>query len=206
MLISPRIFLGITDWQLHSQDELFDIIRRTHLAGDPNIHPFEQSELSIQTVSFCVLFPTQAFVFQEQINMIDEIHNQMLKHGIDTTKMRGFLSYHIDSSKESFVFTPPIVEVIDNQQLIIDGQHRTVYAHDKNITFNALFIENIDESVYPYQLPLTGGWDSVKRFQDKLPDGFVRKERRYPNGKHLYYFREYPFPGIIKLEREHTGR
>lgn len=196
----------ITNYKLHSQNELFDIIRRTHLAGASSIHPFKESKLTIQKVSYRDLIPTQAFVLREQLDMIDSIHNQMMAHNINVFRMNGFLTYNANDMESQFVFTPPIIEVIDGQPLIIDGQHRTTYAGDNGITFNALIIENIDKQVYPYQLPLRGGWDAVQRFQNRLPDGFIRKERRYPNGTHKYYFREYPFPGIIKLAREHTGR
>lgn len=196
----------ITDYTIHSQDELFDIIRHTTLLGDHNIYPFENSKLSIKTISHHDVLPTQAFVLQEQLTKIDDIHTNMQKHNIDVLKMNGFLSYKVNLFNTQFVFTPPIIEVIEDQPLIIDGQHRITYAADKNLTFNALFIENVDKSVYPYQIPLRNGWNNIQRFDTHLPDGFIRKERRYPNGTHKFYFREYPFPGVIKLIREHTGR
>lgn len=196
----------ITKYNLHTREELFDIIRRTTLQGAPEKRPFQDSRISIQTVSYHDVIPTQTFVLREQLDKIDEINRQMLRHGINLFQLDGFLSYQTDETSADFVFTPPIVEVIDNQPLIIDGQHRTIFAADNNMQFNALFIENIDPAVYPYQLPLRGGWNAVQRFDNRLPDGFIRKERRYLNGTHKYYFREHPFPGIIKLAREHTGR
>lgn len=107
----------------------------------------------------------------------------------------------------TFVFTPPIIEIIDNQPLLIDGQHRITYAADNDMLFNALIIENIAQEVYPYQLPIAGGWNAVQRFDNELPAGFVRKQRRYPTPElNKYYFREYPFPGRIKLMRAHSGK
>lgn len=196
----------ITDYKIHPKTELINVIRNTYLAGDHNIHPFADSKINIESVSAADLIPTQAFVLNEQLQTIDAIRRQMMTHGVDIFHQDGFLSYHIHGTQSNFVFTPPLVEVIDGLPLIIDGQHRITYAQDHNMTFNALIIQGIDKSVYPYQLPLNGGWDAVHRFDTKLPDGFVRKSRRYPGGTHKYYFREYPFPGIIKLAREHTGR
>ena len=225
----------ITDYKLHSQQELFDIIRRTHLAGDETILPFHDAKISIQTVSYRDLVPTQTFVLNDQLANIYNIHTQMLRKGIDIFKLRGFLSYQIDRLNSAnsinendqktaennsniasnlnggldsaFVFTPPIIEVIDNQPLVIDGQHRITYAKDNSITFNALIIENIASDVWPYQLPIAGGWDAVQRFNSELPAGFVRKQRRYPTSEmNKFFFREYPFPGIIKLMRAHSGK
>lgn len=224
----------ITDYTVHSRTELFDVIRKTSLLGDSSIRPFKESKLSIQNLSYRDLVPTQTFVLRDQLANIHDIYCQMLRHGVNVFLQDGFLSYKIDrldsanyanektqettakafaattnangGLDSTFVFTPPIIEIIDNIPLLIDGQHRITYAADHNMTFNALIIENIDRSVWPYQLPIKGGWDAVQRFDDHLPDGFVRKERRYPGGTHKYYFREYPFPGIIKLAREHTGR
>lgn len=110
------------------------------------------------------------------------------------------------SQDKNYVLTPPIIEVVGGVPLIIDGQHRITFNGDNNMDFTALFIEDIPPEYYPYQLPLADGWNSVQRFETTLPEGFVRKERRYPNGTHKHYFREYPFPGIIKLAREHTGK
>ena len=196
----------ITDYHLHPQNELFDIIRHTYLAGDKNILPFQNTNISVQNVSYRDLVPTQSFVLNKQLANIRLIRDQMLHHNIDILKLDGFLSYQTSNLDTTFVFTPPIVEVIDNTPLIIDGQHRTTYAADNNQTFNALIIENIDPSVYPYQLPLVGGWAAIKRFDDELPKGFVRKQRRYTTPEqNKFFFREYPFPGIIKLMRTHSG-
>lgn len=196
----------ITDYQLHNEQELLDIMRRTCLAGDNNILPFKDSKITLQTVSYADVIPTQTFVLTQQLARIHNIRTQMMQAGIDIFGLRGFLSYktlHLDST---FIFTPPIIEIVDNQPIIIDGQHRITYAKDNNIKFNALIIENIPSEVYPYQLPIPGGWDAVQRFDNELPKGFVRKQRRYstPEMK-KYFFREYQFPGILKIMRAHTG-
>lgn len=199
----------ITNYKLHSHQELFDIIRRTHLAGDNNIMPFQDAGVSIQKLSYHDVIPTQTFVLNTQLAKIHNIYTQMMRNGINIFDLAGFLSYQVASaamSDTAFVLTPPIIEIIDNQPLLIDGQHRITYAADNNLTFYALIIENIAKEVYPYQLPLPGGWAAVQRFETKLPDGFVRKQRRYPTPEmNKFFFREYPFPGHIKIMRTHTG-
>ena len=196
----------ITDYHIHSQQELFDIIRTTHLAGDKKLFPFHNSKISIQTMSWHDVVPTQTFVLNDQLRTIHKIHTQMLDKNINVFNMDGFLSYRTDAPDSIFVFTPAIIEVIDGQPLVIDGQHRITYTADNNLTFKALVIENIDRSVYPYQLPLAGGWAAVKRFENTLPTGFIRKQRRYATPEqNKFFFREYPFPGIIKLMRQHSG-
>lgn len=199
----------ITNYKLHTKQELFDIMRRTYLSGNHNILPFKDARISLQKISYRDVIPTQTFVLNDQIANIHNIYIQMLRNGINIFDLDGFLSYQVAPaamSDTAFVLTPPIIEVIENQPLLIDGQHRITYAGDNNLTFNALIIENVAKEVYPYQLPLAGGWDAVQRFETKLPDGFVRKQRRYHKPEiNKYFFREYPFPGYIKIMRAHSG-
>jgi len=196
----------ITNYQLHSSRELELIMRATTLHGAPNSHPFEKAEITLRYVNPHNLVPTQAFVLQEQIDIIDNIYNQMKRNSVDIFNLLGFVTYKIDNSDTQFTFTPPIIEIIDKQPLIIDGQHRTTYAMQNNLNMYALVIDRVPSNMLPYQMPLTGGWQSVKCFESRLPDGFVRKQRRYTGDKNKYFFREYPFPGVIKIAREHTGR
>ena len=196
----------IRNYTLHPENELISIIRQTHLAGNKNVKPFQESTISIQKVSYLDLVPTQTFVLNEQLETIFDIRQQMHANGIDIFKMRGFLSYCTDDNSV-YSFTPPIVEVIDNQPLIIDGMHRIIFAADNNISLNALIIEDVPRSVWPYQLPIADGWGGVRRFDKELPDGFVRKQRRYTSPEmNKFFFREYPFPGILKLARAHSGK
>ncbi|MDR0727133.1 MAG: hypothetical protein LBF37_03665 [Rickettsiales bacterium] len=207
----------IVNYKQYSKEDLFNIIRNTSIKGDSSVFPFSDFKLSVQTISQEDLIPTQTFVFNDQIKLIQNLVRQFSKLGIDLFSLNGFVSFktlatqqggqnEIRKIAEEFVYSIPIVEVIEGAPLIIDGMHRATVAGKKKIPFNALFIENVPEHLYPYQLPLSGGWSAVKQFKNKLPDGFSRKERRYPDGFHKYYFCDYPFPGIIKLAREHTGK
>lgn len=83
----------ITDYKLHSEQELFDIMRRTCLAGDKNILPFKDSKISIETVSYRDVVPTQTFVLNQQLARIHSIRTQLMRTGIDIFNLRGFLSY-----------------------------------------------------------------------------------------------------------------
>lgn len=83
----------ITDYNLHSQQELFDVIRRTHLAGNCEILPFQDAKLSIQTISYKDVLPTQTFVLNDQIANIHNIFTQLLRKGINIFNITGFLSY-----------------------------------------------------------------------------------------------------------------
>lgn len=174
--------------------------------------PYKDAKVSIQKLSYRDVIPTQTFVLNDQLTNIHNIYTQMMRNGINIFNLDGFLSYQIAPNSGTtvsdtvFVLTPPIIELIDNQPLLIDGQHRITYAGDNNMTFNALLIENIAQEVYPYQLPIAGGWDAVQRFETKLPDGFIRKQRRYPTPEmNKFFFREYPFPGYTKILRAHSG-
>ena len=197
----------IQNYEIHPKTELIEIIKNTTLNGDSSIKPFQNSDVFIQSVKTPQLYPTQKFVLQDQLNNINLLYKYFLTKGINIANIDGYIIYNTDESDNTYVLTPPIIEIIENQPLIIDGQHRTKFFGDKNIPFNAVCINNIPKEYYPYQLPNKGGWNDVACFDTQLPEGFVRKELRYPDKKtKKFMFREYPFPGIIKIAREHTGK
>ena len=200
--------MNIIDYDVYSSQDLFDVISRTNLLGNPDIYPFAGANTRIENVSYHDLIPTQNFVLKEQIRKIHALDRFFSVQGIDIAKNNGFITFNTTQGMGTpNVLTPPLVEVIDGQPLIIDGMHRVKYWADRGQSFNAVVIRNIDQSVWPYQLPTRGGWAGVQIFDNVLPDGFVRKQKRYPTPEqNKYFFREYPFPGLIKLMREHTGR
>lgn len=199
--------MKITNFELHSKQELIQIIKNTTLAGDNKIMPFKNSEVSIKQSDANYLFPTQKFVLQDQLQKIEFLYNWFLRFKIDISNLDGFIVYKMYNSANVYVLTPPIIEVIDNQPLVIDGQHRTKFFADKGLNFKSVYIENIAKEYWPYQLPNKNGWNDVQVFDSELPDGFVRKDLRYSDkAVKKFMFREYPFPGIIKIAREHTGK
>lgn len=197
----------IQHYELHSNQELIQIIKNTHLAGNINIKPFEKSDISIQKSNHDILVPTQRFVIQDQINNIKFLYSYFLTQGINIANLDGFIVYKTDEDNNIYTLTPPIIEVIENQPLIIDGQHRVSFFGGMKIPFNIIQINNVPKEYYPYQLPNKDGWKEVAHFEDKLPENFVRKYLRYPDKEtKKFMFREYNFPGIIKIAREHTGK
>ena len=199
--------MKITSFELHNCSELLQIIRNTTLQGDAKIKPFEKSDVYIQKENVKNLFPTQKFVLQEQLLRIKFLYEYFLQYSIDISGLNGFIVYNTDEGKTPYVLTPPIIEIIENQPLVIDGQHRTKFFGDKGVGLNCVCINNIAPEYFPYQLPNTNGWNDVQMFDTKLPQGFNRKNLRYkdPDTKR-FMFRNYPFPGILKIEREHTGK
>ena len=197
----------IQQYEMHSNQELIKIIKNTHLAGNVNIKPFEKSDVYVQKADYNTLVPTQRFVLQDQINNIKFLYYYFLTQGINIANLDGFIVYKTDKDNTVYTLTPPIVEVIENKPLIIDGQHRVSFFGGMQMSFNVIQINNVPKEYYPYQLPNKSGWNEVAHFGDKLPENFVRKYLRYPDKEtKKFMFREYGFPGFIKIAREHTGK
>ena len=194
--------MKITEYRLFCKDELLKVLNNTHLRGDPSIKPYADAEISVQTTQKSAVVPTQRFVLQEQLDTIRNLHKIFAGKGIDIFNNPGFITYTI--GKENFTLTPPIIEVIENKPLLIDGMHRIIYF--ENSPFTAIFIKGIRPEFYPYQIGLKRGWQEVWTFESEVPENFPRKERRYSMEESKHYFREYPFPGIIKIPRRHTTK
>ncbi|MBQ7409273.1 MAG: hypothetical protein IJV03_01780 [Alphaproteobacteria bacterium] len=197
--------MKILEYSLHPEQELLNIMKNTTLRGDKNIKPFAQSDIYISEITAKDVLPTQYFVLWDQVYNIRVLNDYFMSQNIDIAKLRGFLEYK--TLDADYSLTPPIVEIIDNQPLLIDGQHRATFFGKNNIPFNAIIINNVPQQYYPYQLPNTNGWKDVQYFDSALPEGFFRQKLRYQNkdAKH-FMFREYPLPGIIKIVRAHTGK
>ncbi len=199
--------IDIVDWKLYTKADLLNVMRNTYLLSDKLILPFKNSDISVGKVSRDLLFPTQKFVLNEQLKKIENLYNFFDKQGVYIPDLQGFLSYKVRNVATDFVLTPPIVEVIEGKPLLIDGMHRSFFFGNKNLKFNAIFIEGIEKQYFPYQLQNPKGWDDVIVFDKTLPLGFVRKDMRYEDKeKKKALFRQYPFPGVIKIVREHSGR
>ena len=199
--------MKILEYKQHSAQELLNIMKNTTLRGDKNIKPFAQSDVFISEIKMNDVLPTQRFVLWDQLYNIRFLYDYFMNKNIDISKLKGFIEYQTDELCSLYSLTPPIVEIIDNQPLLIDGQHRATFFGRNNISFNAIFINNVPQQYYPYQLPNQNGWKDVQYFDSALPEGFVRKNLRYPDKEtKKFMFREYPLPGIIKIAREHTGK
>lgn len=197
--------MKILEYSLHPEQELLNIMKNTTLRGDKNIKPFAQSDIYISEITAKDVLPTQYFVLWDQVYNIRVLNDYFMNQNIDIAKLKGFLEYK--TLDADYSLTPPIVEIVDNQPLLIDGQHRVTFFGKNNIPFNAIIINNVPQQYYPYQLPNTNGWKDVQYFDSALPEGFFRQKLRYQNkdAKH-FMFREYPLPGIIKIVRAHTGK
>ncbi|MBD5401046.1 hypothetical protein HDR61_04890 [bacterium] len=196
----------IEKYELGTPRELEQIIKKTSLRGNPNAHPFERARIMMQFVKPKDMIPTKNFLFQEQFDAIDKIYTQMKRNSVDIFNLLGFVRYKLHGCDQQFIFTPPIIELIDNQPLIIDGQHRVAYAMENNLHLCVLAIENVPENMLPNQMPLVGGWDAVQRFETTMPDNFAHNPGRYNDDRSKNFYREYPFDGITKIARGHTGR
>jgi hypothetical protein len=192
------------------QENLLDVMRRTALRGFPNVLPFAQSKIYTAECSKYDLFPCQLYIMRPQIDKVAEIVTHFRKNrtgggGMDLLRNDGFIVY--ESNGRQYAFTPPIVEVVEGQPLLIDGIHRATFAGRTKSKFIAVFVENVPPEYYHYALPNENGWRDIVNFSSStLPEGFARKRLRYPMDVFKRWFREYPFPAATNVSRTHDGK
>ncbi|MCL2748767.1 MAG: hypothetical protein FWE50_01700 [Alphaproteobacteria bacterium] len=194
--------MKISEHKLHGTDDLMGVIKNATLRGLPYVNPYDGAKITLEFANKSDIVPTQRFVLQDQLDIIKTLDKSFSKHGVNILSNSGFITYSVADNEVPYTFTPPIIEVIDGQPLLIDGIHRITYAGKR--PFLAIFINGVPKEFYPYQIGLKGGWNEVQTFQSKLPAGFVPKQSRYSEEDRKKYFREYPFPGQIKIMREHS--
>ncbi|MDR1476527.1 MAG: hypothetical protein LBI17_00145 [Rickettsiales bacterium] len=188
------------------QEDLLDVMRRTALRGFPGVLPFADSKIYTAECAKGDLLPCQFYMMRPQLDKVAEIvahfRAERAGMGIDLLHNDGFVVYESDGRE--YAFTPPIVEIVDGEPLLIDGIHRTIFAGKRK--FTAVFVENVPPEYYHYALPNDNGWNDVSMLDgDVLPEGFARKKLRYPMESYKKWFREYPFPAATNIKRAHDA-
>ena len=107
-----------------------------------------------------------------------------------------------EKDNQLLTLTPPIIEVVDGKNLLLDGIHRVVLSC-------LLEKDNVQCAIVhgakplPYAIENPNGWKDVKVFESEVPPGFKTRNRRYPDSEYKYYTRVFNFDGTVQIPRKH---
>jgi hypothetical protein len=188
-----KIQMDISKCEFFIESDLINIIRSATLAGDPRVRPFEGAYITIEKITKSDVTPTKKYVFQNKIDTIHSIYSTFTDCGMDLFKNWGFLTYSIPSSSDKFVYTMPIVEIVNGYPLLTVGHHKVMYAGNR--PFMAAIISIVCEPYQSVKIRNMRKWDEVTILNGELPEN----ENIQKDAKSAYYHRKFPFPGILDI-------
>ena len=184
----------------YNKDTLMLKLKQTSLKGNANIKPYDNATMTLKNMVFEDIMPTSFYYFSNHVKKLNEINDVLKKQGLDIFHLNGYIEFEKDN--QLLTLTPPIIEVVDGKNLLLDGMHRVMLSHllgEQNI--QCVVINGA--TPLPYAVENTNGWDDVKVFESEVPQGFNTRNRRYPASEYKYYSRIFNFDGIVQVPRKH---
>jgi hypothetical protein len=185
--------MDIMSCEFFTESELINVIRNATLAGDSRVKPFLDTFVSIDRLTMADVIPTRKYVYQKKIDTIHNVYSTFSDCGLDLFNNWGFLTYSIPSSSEKFIFTMPIVEVVNGNPLLTVGHHQVVYANNRS--FMAAVIRIVSDPYQSVKIRNMRKWDEVTVLNGDIPaDANSQKD-----AQSKYYHRKFPFPGTLNI-------
>lgn len=191
------------------RDRLLEQLRKTRLLGFDGAQPYADAQLELVTAMDPEqLAPAQRYVLRPTVEAILDLRSALREHGIDPFALDGAVEMRMsDDPGEVVPLLPPVVEEShepDGRTVLVvnDGIHRVFAARAMGLPINVVVVRGVPREYPYYALALPGGWSDVVEL-DALPDGFVKKAYRRPDG-YKALFRDFNalFPGVQKQRRE----
>lgn len=157
-----------------NQEQLFQELKSVPLLGRPDIFPYAKANFEIRLADPATLQPSAFYVLKFELSFLSLLLDELSEFLSGIDRLDTLLEYQ---DEYGFVhrMIPPVVELTDfGKWMILDGEHRSFIAKNRNIKIPMLFISNI-QIPYPCLL-LPEGWKSVN-IVDKVP---VHKRLRRP--------------------------
>lgn len=153
-------------------------LRRCPLNGVPNMFPYRNSVITLETMDPNHLNPCALYVLKENIDRTINLRGHFLSQGIDILAMtadQAAIEYIYEG--QPYRISPPMIEMSEddgNIPIVTDGLHRVWLARSIGMPVNVLKIQNIAAPIPA--LPVS--WDEVN-IVDKVPPTSEKRKFRF---------------------------
>lgn len=184
----------------YNTEDLILRLKQTTLKGNPDIKPYKDATIILENLSINDISPTAFYYFYDHVLKLNGMKDTLLSRGLDIFHLDGYVEFEKDN--QLLTLTPPIIEVVDGKNLLLDGIHRVVLSC-------LLEKDNVQCAIVrgakplPYAIENPNGWKDVKVFESEVPPGFKTRNRRYPDSEYKYYTRVFNFDGTVQIPRKH---
>ena len=178
--------ISFRDWR-----KLETILRQVTLLYNPDIHPYQQAEISTSLIDINSVQPMALYLLRNRLEETLELHAALIYHfGLSLFDLPGLLDFRYNSSK--ITIAPPLVEVYyeDHEHKkkekilgLVDGLHRMYAA--KHLDVKRVRVILISNVRFPL-VPLPVRWEQVKLY-NSVPQEKEKRLFRYER------FEDFPF-------------
>lgn len=181
-------------------EDLILRLKQTTLKGNPNIKPYKDAIITLENLNIGDISPTAFYYFYDHVLKLNSMKNILLSKGLDIFHLDGYVEFEKDN--QLLTLTPPIIEVVDGKNLLLDGIHRVMLSHLlKKDNLQCAIIHGAKP--LPYAVENPNGWKDVRVFESEVPPGFKTRNRRYPDSEYKFYGRAFNFDGTVQIPRKH---
>ncbi len=186
--------------KFHNTDQLIEKLKLTTLYNKKNVFPYREADIGLKKLSFNEISPTSFYYFTDTVYKLTELYDQLFLQNIDLFNLNGYVEFAVDNN--NLVVTPPIIEKVNDDLLLVDGIHRVMlsYLLDKE-SIQCIIIDGAKPLTYAVSNP--NGWKDVQVFKNEVPQGFTTRLRRYPDSVYRQYGRVFNFEGQVQIPRKH---
>jgi hypothetical protein len=180
----------ITKVVRHSAKELIRNLHGIEMLKAPNVHPYENAVITLETLLSSEISPAQRYVLNRELEKIRGLYCALLERGVDLFNMDGYVTIRVEGSDDLIDVLPPVVEESHEPdgrvvKILNDGMHRVAVAIEMGVPIRVVFVKGVPEKYPYYAFPLANGWPDVE-VRDDLPEGYVKKHHRIPDYHTLY--------------------
>jgi hypothetical protein len=155
-----------------SGEAFLSLVRGTALQYNPDLRPYNSSEISIQQMAVETLTPLAKYVLKENLEYLEQLRADMLIEGLDIFQLSGRVEA-ISDLKRVLIAPPVIEEWPDEGHLIVDGLHRFWLARKYGIHLvTCVLIRKVSLPL----VPLPAQWDEI---QEYAPGHYPLEKRNY---------------------------
>jgi len=185
--------LSLKNIESFDSDYLINKMYDVGLKEDPDIKPYRNAYISVETLYPTSLTLTQNYVLISELEKVRRLYHRIRDFfGISILRLDGGLNvFYEDGSVVGII--PPVVEelVLDGRvyHLIADGQHRCYLSYQRHEPINVVMVRGVDKQYPYYAFPRRNqDWTSIE-LVNELPQGYIKKV--YVTLNHKSLFRDY---------------
>ncbi len=187
--------MHITELVHHSAEELGRRLRQVPLLHQPDLLIYDQALISLELIHPDSLFPTQNYVWLQELRKVQELRWSLQEHGVDLFRLDGFVTYTVrldDGSEVSYDVYPPVVEESFEADgalvsLINDGMHRLYLARAEWVVPQVVYVRGIPKEYPYYAYPRKERWQGLDLLAENPdPRFYLKKCHRRRDYRSLY--------------------
>lgn len=154
------------------QSELLKKVREVKALGDGE-PLYRDAEIVIRELNTDEIHPSALYLLKGNMEFVEKMYHDLLKSGIDILDLDQVVE------SDGYIVGPPLVEVWDGVNIIVDGAHRIALARKLGKKIKTIVVSGVKESRPLFSFPVE--WDEVITYEVKPEKAELLRKLRIDN-------------------------